>query len=130
MGKVTDWKNQVIEKVELKGGMTKAVIKTVAIPLHLGQTFCLNAILAKNPKQIAVVVGMANSGKDKADALAELEKTVKGTGFESAGSMVNLFYQMKEDQRSIISELSTDAEGLKALQATFSALAGSYEYTN
>jgi hypothetical protein len=129
MGKVTEWKNQVIGKVELKG-MLKAVIVSLATSLKLGQTLCLNAVLAKNSKQIPALVAMIEAGKAKDDAIAELAKTVKGTGFESASSMANLFYQLKEDQRSIISELSTDAEGLKALQATFSALSGSYEYTN
>ena len=130
MGKVTNWKNKVLEGVTMSG-MTKAVITTVAIPLHLGQTFCLSAIVnGSGIKAVDKVIALAKTEPDKEKALAEIAKTVKGSGFDSAESMVNLFYQFKEEQRSVIGEIAKDPEGLKALQASLKALASAYVYTN
>ena len=127
MGKVKDWKIEILNKLFAEvQGMGKVIAINLLSSVGIGQLVLIDKVVAdsKATKNLLSVIQAVNSEADFSD----LEKSIKGKGFTQATSLINFTVQLKPDSRLMLESLLADDEGKKLLQKGTSALLDNYLY--
>ena len=128
MGKVKDWKIEILNKLFADvQGMGKVIAINLLSSVGIGQLVLIDKVVAdaKAIKNLLTIIQAVNSD---ADDFSELEKSIKGKGFTQATSLINFAIQLKPDSRLMLESLLADDEGKKLLQKGTSELLENYLY--